>query len=463
MHRVPLKRSTPVIALASLAFVLAFGNVATAQSPAPTPTLSPTPIPIPIPIPTQRLTVNGAGESLPTGTDGDPNGLLGYVASVARDVRFHFCASGSDAAIAAFAHRTPLGGACADAPPDFIAIDAPLRASDAARFGRAIVVVPFVASSVALVYDNPDVTGRLELSVGTLCKIAGGEIANWDRIPRDPANPAGPAYPHRALHFVVRADGTGETFALANFLSARDENGRRTCEGTGQTFGLSAAYADGVLPRPLPHGASRTNFLSARSEAAELACVIGAPGACAGNRSGGAGSIGYAGAAAATAIARYPLGLARLYVIRRGIPRDEDPIADLPGVATRLRAYAIGVGLANSAPNGRPQPELVPFESGTVDPQCAAVIPPRAYAFPPVGYPIVAVTELLFASDGNGERTIALRVLASIANRSDNFTTKRIRTIDPDGVSTGTTGYSVLPLSTNRKTGLPALIRCIGT
>jgi phosphate transport system substrate-binding protein len=462
----------------------------------PKPSGSPSATPLPTPTPTPRLIVHGAGDALPADDGAGRNTLFGFLASITKNVRTQFCETDAETALVAFAGDTtpcepiiaasPAPPAPSAPPLDFVAADVPLTATSYAAIAAAHhgtpVQIPYVAAGVAIVYDNPDVRGPLAFSVLTLCKIASGEITDWSAIPRDPANPSGLAFPPRPLRFVYRADPSGETFALANFLSAVDARGRRrTCVRDGMTFGLSDRFVPdathaGMLPSPLPRGATRAVFLGAASAADEIACVLGSPAACRGAVVRGraaqatprAGTVGYALAAGTAAPMHYPAGIARLRIVREGIARDEDPVADLPGVATKLTRYATNAVLAPPVPNRRPPEDLVPLppvasHTTAAAVPCLAVIPPAAYADPAVGYPIVAITNLLFHATGNGEATDALQTLAGLTNESKNFTYKRIRTIDPDGASTGTTGYSVLPLSTQKKTGLPNLIaHCIG-
>ena len=95
-------------------------------------------------------------------------------------------------------------------------------------------------------------------------------------------------------------------------------------------------------------------------------------------------------------------------------------------------------------------------------PGCIAVVSPAAYAYPSVGYPIVSITNLEFASAGNGAKAAALRTLATLTNDGKNFVWKKIRTVDADNIARGTRGLSVLPLPSGRKTGIPSVAACIG-
>jgi ABC-type phosphate transport system substrate-binding protein len=451
----------------------------------------------------------GGGADMPAfalaGTgDADTHSVFGYFATVSHGYRVSYCATGSGFGKAVFAGRVAASGACAASgalptgfgaasdAADFAVSDVPLTAGDVRAFGRnasartnAIfgrgnpVQVPVLAGTVAIVYRNPDVSGRLNLAIDTLCRVADGEIVNWNQIPLDPSNPAGLKYPARRLRFVYHSDRSGMTFALANFLSARDAHGnRRACTRPGETFGLNDVFdlrdaaegpqsATGVLPAPLPAGASTQNFLGAFGDAALLDCVARSDGSCRSLVFGQSpaqpsdGPIGYAsGATAAAAAALDPnLGIATLDAVQSGIERSYDPIADLPAAATLLDGYVTGQVLALFRANERATLVAAPdAKTGA----CIATIPPDSYAYPPAGYPIVAVVNFDFSTAGNGRRAAALRGIATVADSSRALTGKRIRSVDRDAALAGMTGYSVLPLPIGRKSGIPSVARCIG-
>lgn len=488
-----------VVALASvLALAWAF-----AQSERPRPAQAAS---RPKPAPT---VLYGGGADMPAfalaGTgNADTHSVFGYFATVSHGYRVSYCATGSGFATSVFVGRVAASGPCAGrgAPPtgfgaasdaaDFAVSDVPLTLRDArvfarnanvgtnALFGRGDPVqVPVLAGTVALVYRNPDVTERLQLSVDTLCRIADGEITNWNQIPLDPANPAGLKYPARRLRFVYRSDRSGMTFALSNFLSARDAHGnRRTCTRERETFGLNDVFdmrdaaegpqsLTGVLPAQLPAGASTQDFLGAFGDAALLDCVAHGGDSCRSAVAGqsrpqpGDGTIGYtSGATAAAAAALDPtLGIAAIYAVQSGIPHRYDPIADLPAAATLLDAYVTGQVLGEYRAGERAGLVAAPDAKKAA---CIATIPPDRYAYPPTGYPIVAIVNFDFTTAGNGRRAAALRGIATIADSSRELTRKRIRSVDRDAVLQGMTGYSVLPLPLGRKSGVPSVARCIG-
>jgi phosphate transport system substrate-binding protein len=494
--------SARIVALASLfALVPAmrFGAAAAKAPPGPRPLPSATPL-------------YGGGAALPVFAlagigDADTHSVFGYFSTVSRGYRVSYCATSSGFGTSVFSGTIAASGPCAPAgsPPsgfgagydaaDFAVSDTPLSLRDVRVFARNAaakanpiygrgqpVQVPALAGTVAIIYHNSDVTERLNLGLDTLCRVADGEIVNWNQIPIDPANPSGAKFPSRRLRFVYRSDRSGLTFSLSNFLSARDLLGaRRVCLRPGETFGLNDVFdptdtaegpqsASGVLPMPLPAGATTMNFLGARGDAAAIACVSGAAQTCRSTASvqtsaGLAdGTIGYtSGAAAAVAAALRPsLGIAAIYAVQSGIPHAYDPVIDLPAAATLLKTYVPGMVVADYRDNGRPDPVLVPLPGDAAKAACVAVVPPDSYAYPATGYPIVAIVNLDFTTVGNGRRAAALRGLATIADNSREFTGKRIRSVDRDAVLTGMTGYSVLALPVARKTGIPSIAtRCI--
>ena len=419
----------------ALVLVQALGPCARPATAAPTP-----PAPAPQPRPSATI-LYGGGAALPAfalgSADGDPHSIFGYFSHVSRGYRVSYCATGSGFGTAVFVGTIAASGACAGRDgspagfgaandfPDFVVTDTPLGAANARVWNRNAaakanpiagrgepVQVPVLAGTVAIAYRNPDVGDRLNLGIDTLCRIADGEIVDWNQIPLDPANPSGAKYPARRLRFVYRSDRSGLTFSLANFLSARDAHGnRRTCVRPGETYALNDVFdardaaegpqsPAGVLPVPLPRGAATTAFVGARGDAAAIACIEGTGAACRGSGrlpapvEPGDGTIGYTSGAAATAAALlHPaLRIAALYTVEDGIPHAYDPVLDLPDAATLFKSYVTGSVVGEYRPNGRPEPEYVSLPPSKIGP-CVALVPPDRYAFPEAGYPIVAIVD----------------------------------------------------------------------
>jgi phosphate transport system substrate-binding protein len=99
----------------------------------------------------------------------------------------------------------------------FAASDAPLAASQLQGL-PAIVQIPVSTGPVCIVYNVPGLKAPLKLSGATLAGIFSSDIISW----QDPAiareNPGAPL-PHAAIIVVHRADGSGTTSILTNYLS----------------------------------------------------------------------------------------------------------------------------------------------------------------------------------------------------------------------------------------------------
>jgi phosphate ABC transporter phosphate-binding protein len=99
----------------------------------------------------------------------------------------------------------------------FAASDAPL-ADNQLQGLPPIVQIPVSTGPVCVVYNLPGLKTPLRLSGKTLAGIYSSEIISW----QDPAiaseNP-GAALPHAAIIVVHRADGSGTTSILTNYLS----------------------------------------------------------------------------------------------------------------------------------------------------------------------------------------------------------------------------------------------------
>jgi phosphate transport system substrate-binding protein len=99
---------------------------------------------------------------------------------------------------------------------DFGASDAPLNPTQAASCDGC-VEIPWALSATTLSYNVPGVPNQIHLSGSTLASIYLGEITNWN----DPAiaklNPK-IHLPNLAITAVHRADGSGDTYALTDYL-----------------------------------------------------------------------------------------------------------------------------------------------------------------------------------------------------------------------------------------------------
>jgi ABC-type phosphate transport system substrate-binding protein len=356
-----------------------------------------------------------------------------------------------------------------------------------------LVQVPYLAASVAIAYHNSNVTSsatngnRLRLTVADVCKIADGEITNWDQLPlaTDPgqsnlpltASPfnavdakTNPGFPSKSITFVYRSDRSGTNLSFTNFLSAAVGTigpGTRThCTGTGEGWGLNANFLSAL---PVFNGQNVTDFAAADGNSAVVRDVDAVDGA-----------IGYVETANTLALTTNATYLANIYVVNSASFL-KNPVADLPSSAKYIDLFkkddvivqtcgsgnstigCVGVG-------GRPIPDLR-AATGVFKAGCLGIVDPASYAAPVLGYPIVTVANLEFYSSGNGIYAPALRYLADeMTNPATSWgpssvtANSGITTVDREGTSVGQTGFSSLGINdsffSNAYIGL--LPNCIG-
>ena len=116
-----------------------------------------------------------------------------------------------------------LGGILRLANPeiDFAASDAPLPPDELKKFGY--VQFPLVMGGIAVVVNLDGIEpGALKLTGALLADIYLGRIQNWSD-PAIQAVNAGLALPDMKITAVHRADGSGSTFTLTQYLSASSE------------------------------------------------------------------------------------------------------------------------------------------------------------------------------------------------------------------------------------------------
>jgi phosphate transport system substrate-binding protein len=104
---------------------------------------------------------------------------------------------------------------------DFGCSDAPLTAQQlqaARREGGAVVHVPLVMGGVVPAYNLPGVSERLNFSGPVLADIFMAKITKWDDPKIKALNP-GVALPNQDIVVVRRADGSGSTYILSDYLS----------------------------------------------------------------------------------------------------------------------------------------------------------------------------------------------------------------------------------------------------
>lgn len=343
-------------------------------------------------------------------------------------------------------------GAVGQAFGDFSGSDAPLSITEYTDwsnnqanpadsiFGRGLPFqVPYIIGSIALLYNNSDPVveaSQINLTNQTICKIADGEITNWNQISKK--------YASKTLSFALRSDKSGTSFSFANRLNA-------TCTGAGETYGVSQNYDEyypgnpsiGALPNPLPAGATTANFLPASGNGGVTAAIEATDGA-----------IGYVETAnALTAVNGSNLQFAKV--------EKQDPVQNLPKAAGTIKPADLVTGetIGSDVANGRAA--LQP-----VSDSCVLMMNPITYAKPAQGYPIIAVTNLEFSQTGNGPNVADLQALASMVSQNgagEAVGSGKITSIDLYGHSNvGTTGYSTLNQAKFHTTIKNAATSCIG-
>jgi phosphate transport system substrate-binding protein len=284
--------------------------------------------------------------------------------------------------------------------PHFAGSDAPMSQDEFNWFGNGSpanplfgqktaangqpVQFPSIVGSVAIAYNNPDVPS-LDFSDAGLCKVLTGSVANWNQFTSTDFNTApsvGLPLPSRVLHLAYRSDGSGTTFSLANHISS-------VCSGfkTDQAF-TTVVGGFGTLPPALP--TSVANFsLPASGNTGVVTAINSNPGA-----------IGYAEAANL----KNTTGVTSITVAK---VLGKDPYADLAGTVTFSSLLSDNVIVGTNA-NGTPHVQAMSPAAPT--PGCVLMVNPASYAAG-AGYPIVAVSSLIFNQKGNGADAAALQDL----------------------------------------------------
>jgi phosphate transport system substrate-binding protein len=101
----------------------------------------------------------------------------------------------------------------------FGASDAPMSDEEMQKAGREIVNIPIVLGTVAIVYNVPGLESGLKFDGALLADIFMGKVQNWNDRRIAALNP-GVTLPNQRITVQVRADGSGTTFVLSDFLAA---------------------------------------------------------------------------------------------------------------------------------------------------------------------------------------------------------------------------------------------------
>jgi phosphate transport system substrate-binding protein len=102
--------------------------------------------------------------------------------------------------------------------PNYIGTDSPISTADYTNFQAnvaskgALVQIPSLVGAVAIPFANADVSGTLDLSIDSVCRIFAREYTDWSQIP-------GANLPSKPITIVYRSDNSGTSFAFTNFLA----------------------------------------------------------------------------------------------------------------------------------------------------------------------------------------------------------------------------------------------------
>jgi phosphate transport system substrate-binding protein len=152
-------------------------------------------------------------------------------------IKITYTATGSGAGIAQITARTV----------DFGASDAPLT-PDQLSACRGCVVIPWALAGMSVMYNLPDIGGRLKLNGPVLANIYLGTIKTWNAAAIRALNP-GMNLPSDEIKVVYRSDGSGSTYAFTDYLSEVSPQWKsRVGKGTSVNFpaGQGARGSSGV-------------------------------------------------------------------------------------------------------------------------------------------------------------------------------------------------------------------------
>ena len=136
---------------------------------------------------------------------------------------------------------------------DFGASDAAMTDEEMGRVERQVKLIPATAGLVVLAYNLKGVNGVLKLPRAVYVAIFTGDIKKWDDPRIKQANPD-LNLPSLNIIPVVRAEGSGTTFAFTNHLSAISKEWRDLGPGVGKivrwpAHAMLARWNEGIAGR----------------------------------------------------------------------------------------------------------------------------------------------------------------------------------------------------------------------
>lgn len=102
---------------------------------------------------------------------------------------------------------------------DFGATDVPMTNEELATSNAAVEHIPTALGAVAITYNLPEIKTPLRLSGDVIANIFLGRITRWNDAKLKALNP-GVVLPERDILVVHRADGSGTSYILSDYLSS---------------------------------------------------------------------------------------------------------------------------------------------------------------------------------------------------------------------------------------------------
>jgi phosphate transport system substrate-binding protein len=298
--------------------------------------------------------------------------------------------------------------------PHFAGSDAPMSQAEYTAFNTGNKQTkygqpsqfPAVAGTIAIIFNNADVSGRLNLTDAQVCGVLNHTITDWHTLSA--------SLPSKAIKVVYRSDGSGTTFSLANHLTA-------VCGASGgHHFITDQAFTNVVNAFGTPASFGWTGVSGNGGIITEM------------NLSTEDGAISYA--ESANLKAAVANGLAGN--IAYATVNSKDPYADFPDTVTATVSTNSVVSSTVNPITGAPiLSALTPNIAGTT---CINVVNPTTYANVTTRYPIMAISNLIANYQGNGSDLAAVRGLISSAYGVTNPVTGVVTHPGVTTIGTGT-------------------------
>ena len=386
--------------------------------------------------------VSGAYEASGTTSFGVAGSIFGYFASQSGGLNVEYCATGSGKGKGVFTGAAntvdiacsnaasgstattfgflPPSGSLRQTYPTLAGTDAPLAQTDYTSYTsdhtspQEPVELPSIFGAIAIIYHDNALSSsaaRITLTDAQICGVYQGTITTFGKLLGNSDS--------TPIHPVYRADGSGTSFNFSNHL----EKACGTSFGVNQTFTM----ADPKLPANTSLGETGNSGVISGVNATN-------------------GAIGYVetGYLTDSPSATGPMNYAN---VKNGTNSTAyDPFSGLPLAANSITSSSL---VTNDAVNQTTSgPATLSALTGVRSGSCVKVVNPSGYSQPAKGYPILAVTYLLFNSTGNGSTGVtALRLLEKDLTTPALFkggATGKITTVDDASDATGSTGYASL-------------------